>query len=208
MASDERVAQLRRICEQVDYYMSPANLARDAFLVGLMDMHFFVPLVFIATFPRVRSITPDIPTLIEAMRLSAKCELDSSMSCIRPVIWNCLVKYPSEKGFLIFVREAPAAPEAAPQITTPESTVIPTGEQNPESSGNAQTLPFSASPVSVFVWRAMLSELHAVCDAGIRRCLQPILCTCCHFSSIEHNQLSVPSKAGRHGGSDGHAKQG
>jgi hypothetical protein len=147
MATEERLAQLRRICEQVDYYMSPSNLARDVFLVGLMDMHFFVPLVFIATFPRVRSITPDIPTLIEAMRLSTKCELDSSMSCIRPSNWNFLTKYPSEKGFLIVVREVPSSSDAPETPAAPASNAEPTEPPTRAEDGAPPGPSFPASPV-------------------------------------------------------------
>ena len=109
----ERDAVLARVAEQVDYYLSAENLARDFFLVGLMDMHFFVPMVFIATFRRVRAITTDVATIVDALRRSKVCELDSSFSCVRPRNWQTLVKFPTERGFLIH-NTAVAGPTSPP----------------------------------------------------------------------------------------------
>ena len=117
---------LARIVEQVEYYMSPENLSRDAFLVGLMDMHYFVPLVFIATFRRVRAITEDLAVIVEAMKRSTTCELDSSYSCIRPRNWAQLVKFPTERGLLIALRPPVVpAPVAAPVRSDGSSPASP-----------------------------------------------------------------------------------
>jgi len=48
---------VERLCTQIEYYFSPANLAKDAFLTALMRNHDGgVPAEIIARFPKVRAI--------------------------------------------------------------------------------------------------------------------------------------------------------
>ena len=102
---------LHRLAEQVEYYFSEANLARDTFLVGLLDRHFFTPIAFLATFNRVRSICPDPNVLARAIALSSVLELDVSGTCVRPRNWQNLVRVPAETGIVIRVRD--------PNVETP-----------------------------------------------------------------------------------------
>ncbi len=116
--------RLAQICEQIDFYFSPENLSRDSFLVGLMDMHFFVPVIFIATFRRVSALSTDVAFIIEALQRSKKVELDSSLSCVRPRNWWQLLKYPTERGFLVSVveRASPDAPIPSPSSHVQEAS--------------------------------------------------------------------------------------
>ena len=106
---------LRRICDQVEYYMSPENLSRDYFLVGLIDMYFFVPIKFLATFPRLLAITKDLQLITSALQTSAKVEMDHYGFCVRPMNWRYMVKFPTERGFLVMtVAPTPLVSAAIP----------------------------------------------------------------------------------------------
>ncbi|KAE9620963.1 hypothetical protein Lal_00019930 [Lupinus albus] len=64
-----------RIVNQIDYYFSDVNLAKDDFLKSNMDEQGWVPVALIAGFPRVRSLTNNIQVILDSMRASAVVEV-------------------------------------------------------------------------------------------------------------------------------------
>ncbi|WJX15620.1 hypothetical protein P8452_05741 [Trifolium repens] len=58
------------IVNQIDYYFSDANIAKDEFLKSNMDEEGWVPITLIANFPRVRNLTSNIQLILESMRTS------------------------------------------------------------------------------------------------------------------------------------------
>ena len=68
---------------QIDYYFSPQNLAKDLFLRGKMDAHGWVELAVIAAFNRVRMLTPDLTIIYSALSSSPVVELSDDGMFLR-----------------------------------------------------------------------------------------------------------------------------
>ncbi|XP_018917395.2 uncharacterized protein larp isoform X2 [Bemisia tabaci] len=65
------------IKKQIEYYFSEENLCKDVFLRRKMDPNGFLPVTLIASFHRVRGLTPDLNKVIAAIQQSDKLELDN-----------------------------------------------------------------------------------------------------------------------------------
>ncbi|CAB3240945.1 unnamed protein product [Arctia plantaginis] len=63
------------IKKQIEYYFSPDNLARDFFLRRKMAADGTIPVTLIASFHRVRALTPDVQLVLDAIRDSDKLQL-------------------------------------------------------------------------------------------------------------------------------------
>ncbi|XP_048002479.1 la-related protein 1 isoform X4 [Leguminivora glycinivorella] len=63
------------IKKQIEYYFSPDNLARDFFLRRKMAADGTIPVTLIASFHRVRALTPDVALVLDAIRDSDKLQL-------------------------------------------------------------------------------------------------------------------------------------
>ena len=63
------------IQQQVEYYFSEENLARDNWLVSQMDEEGWIDLALLATFNRVRSLTTNLEELYHALSLSQQLQL-------------------------------------------------------------------------------------------------------------------------------------
>ena len=64
------------IINQVHYYLSPENLYRDDFLRSQMDpQEGWLTIQLLATFNRLRSISPDPNVIAEALKLSPELEV-------------------------------------------------------------------------------------------------------------------------------------
>ncbi|KAI9109236.1 hypothetical protein K1719_019859 [Acacia pycnantha] len=63
------------IVKQIDYYFSDDNLVKDVFLKSQMDEQGWVSISLIASFPRVKSLTTDIPWILESLRTSTVVEV-------------------------------------------------------------------------------------------------------------------------------------
>lgn len=72
------------IRRQVEHYFSKENLARDHYLLTLMDGQRFVPLDLIANFGRVKQLTEDTGLIARALEGSAVCTLDETRTKVRP----------------------------------------------------------------------------------------------------------------------------
>eukprot|EP01060_Flectonema_neradi_P014887 TRINITY_DN2156_c0_g1_i4.p1 TRINITY_DN2156_c0_g1~~TRINITY_DN2156_c0_g1_i4.p1 ORF type:complete len:447 (+),score=67.22 TRINITY_DN2156_c0_g1_i4:95-1435(+) len=64
------------ILKQVEYYFSPANLAKDAYLHMHMNVNMEVPVDIIASFPKVASLTKDRTVLLEALGTSSVLKIN------------------------------------------------------------------------------------------------------------------------------------
>ncbi|EPX70777.1 RNA-binding protein [Schizosaccharomyces octosporus yFS286] len=64
------------LTSQIDYYMSIENLCKDMFLRKHMDDEGYVPVAFLASFNRIKSLTSDINLLLEACEASSVVTLN------------------------------------------------------------------------------------------------------------------------------------
>lgn len=68
-----------RIIKQVEYYFSDENLPNDKFLLKYLnkDKHGFVPISVIATFRKVKRLTKDTSTIVDALKQSSQLVVSS-----------------------------------------------------------------------------------------------------------------------------------
>ena len=66
------------ILKQVEYYFSPANLAKDAYLHMHMNVNMEVPVDIIAGFPKVANLTRDRKVLLEALGTSSLLKVNGT----------------------------------------------------------------------------------------------------------------------------------
>lgn len=67
-----------RIVSQIDYYFSNENLVKDTYLRQNMDEQGWVPVSLIAGFKKVLYLTDNIQLILDAMRASAKVEVQGN----------------------------------------------------------------------------------------------------------------------------------
>ncbi|XP_063900063.1 uncharacterized protein LOC135119589 isoform X2 [Zophobas morio] len=79
----DKDALASKIRAQIEYYFSTENLRKDVYLRQHMDASGFVPVSFIAQFNRVRLLTYDLNTVIEAIQPSLELELSFDMQYVR-----------------------------------------------------------------------------------------------------------------------------
>ncbi|XP_063371853.1 la-related protein 1 [Cydia amplana] len=72
------------IKKQIEYYFSPDNLARDFFLRRKMAADGTIPVTLIASFHRVRALTPDVALVLDAIRDSDKLQLVNGFKMAPP----------------------------------------------------------------------------------------------------------------------------
>ena len=70
--------------QQIEYYFSIANLVKDVFLRSKMNNEGWISLHVIASFNRVRMLTPDLAMIMEALLDSPIVELSGDSLFIRP----------------------------------------------------------------------------------------------------------------------------
>ena len=68
---------------QIEYYFSVENLCKDVFLRKKMDGGGWIPTAVIASFNRVRMLTPDLAVILEALRDSMLVETSGDLLSIR-----------------------------------------------------------------------------------------------------------------------------
>lgn len=69
--------------KQIEYYFSVENLCKDIFLRSKMDEDGFIPLAVIASFNRVRMLTPDPLIIVEALEDSETVETSKDREFLR-----------------------------------------------------------------------------------------------------------------------------
>ncbi len=75
---------LLAVRQQIEYYFSIANLVKDVFLRSKMNEEGWIALHVIASFNRVRMLTPDLAMIMEALTDSSTVELSGDNLFIRP----------------------------------------------------------------------------------------------------------------------------
>lgn len=75
---------LLAVQQQIEYYFSMQNLVKDVFLRSKMNDEGWISLHVIASFNRVRMLTPDLAMIMEALAGSASVELSPDNLFIRP----------------------------------------------------------------------------------------------------------------------------
>ncbi|GAB2233709.1 hypothetical protein Droror1_Dr00002938 [Drosera rotundifolia] len=64
-----------KIVKQIEYYFSDENLAHDAFTKSKMDDQGWVLISIIADYKKLKSLSKDIPFILEALRSSSKIDI-------------------------------------------------------------------------------------------------------------------------------------
>lgn len=72
--------------QQLEYYFSKENLARDSFLISKMNSQRFVPIDVIANFRKVKQLTEDVELLVRIMKGCKNLVLDEASAMVRPNI--------------------------------------------------------------------------------------------------------------------------
>jgi len=99
---------------QMEYYFSPQNLANDSFLVSKMNDERYVPVELIASFERIKSLTTDLPLIVESLEDSDQVEVSADGKMIR------LKETP--KRTTLIIRDLPT--ETTEQVTSGSSRVL------------------------------------------------------------------------------------
>ncbi|KAJ3732902.1 winged helix DNA-binding domain-containing protein [Lentinula guzmanii] len=76
---------------QLEYYLSPQNLAQDFFLRQKMDSHGWIPIPLIASFNRVRQITTDESFVRDVLGMSSVVEIQGDMVRMKEGEWERFV---------------------------------------------------------------------------------------------------------------------
>lgn len=84
--------------QQLEYYFSKENLARDPYLVSQMDSEQYVSIATIANFEQVKKLTKDINLVVQVLKESSMVQVDESEEKVRPI---------SEKRSILILREIP-----------------------------------------------------------------------------------------------------
>lgn len=69
---------------QIEFYFSTGNLVRDTFLRAKMNSEAWIPLHLIASFNRVRMLTPDPSVIVSSLSGSTVVEISSDQLFLRP----------------------------------------------------------------------------------------------------------------------------
>jgi len=80
-AAPEQLEQ--HVVHQVEYYFSPENLAKDHYLVSLMNSEGFVPLRTVANFKLVQHLSSDFDFVVASLRKSKNLIIDETGSMIK-----------------------------------------------------------------------------------------------------------------------------
>ncbi|XP_042038686.1 la-related protein 1B-like [Salvia splendens] len=76
------------ILNQIEYYFSDDNLARDVYLKQYMDDNGWVPITFIASFPRIVGLTKDIGLILFTLISSSQTVEVEGKKVRRRSSWN------------------------------------------------------------------------------------------------------------------------
>ncbi|EGT52083.1 hypothetical protein CAEBREN_28089 [Caenorhabditis brenneri] len=130
--------------KQIEYYFSEDNLQKDFFLRRKMSAEGYLPVILIASFPRVRALTEDLNLIGEALKDSLKVELSSDNMHLRarenPSAWPLLPSVTNTADSL----PGPSTQQAPQQIRqngppaqTVTSSVATSNEQAPQSQASS-----------------------------------------------------------------------
>ncbi|XP_039762805.1 la-related protein 1 isoform X2 [Pararge aegeria] len=128
------------IKKQIEYYFSPDNLARDFFLRRKMSADGTIPVTLIASFHRVRALTPDVQLVLDAIRDSDRLQLISGFkvrTAFEPTKWPILdISNTENPG----INSHEPGPDRKPdQNTNRNPDAKPAEEKNDEKVGDGGT---------------------------------------------------------------------
>lgn len=157
-------AVLESLRLQIEYYFSVDNLCRDIFLRSKMDDNGYISVAVIASFNRVRMLTPDISLIVEALRASSVVQFSPDESMLRarenPLQWvlplaqreAMAAQSTSPKGVPAgAAAAAPPPPPAAPAAVPPPPAApaaAPMADAKPEPAPAVKAEPAPAAPAS------------------------------------------------------------
>lgn len=72
--------------QQLEYYFSEENLARDSYLRSQMDGNGYVPIITIANFDQVKRLTTDKQLVVDVLKDSLVVQVDETGENVRPVV--------------------------------------------------------------------------------------------------------------------------
>jgi hypothetical protein len=75
---------LAKVKTQIEFYFSTQNLQNDPFLVSKMNAEKFVPISVIASFRKISELTTDTSLIVQAVRDSSVCSVDSTCTMLKP----------------------------------------------------------------------------------------------------------------------------
>lgn len=79
----ERASLQTRVQSQIEYYLSTENLLKDVYLRSKMNEEGWVPVALLASFNRIKEMTPDPTIVLDAIATSSKVELDAQGTHLR-----------------------------------------------------------------------------------------------------------------------------
>ncbi|KAI0646450.1 hypothetical protein C8Q79DRAFT_1000768 [Trametes meyenii] len=112
---------------QLEYYLSPQNMAQDFFLRQQMDSRGWIPIQLIASFNRVRTLTTEAHLVAEVLALSTLVEVHNSHVRMRQ--WQQFVLPTARRSVVEPDNGAPSAQEST----------VPTSEEDAAQSGEHRT---------------------------------------------------------------------
>lgn len=115
---------------QIEYYFSVGNLVRDVFLRAKMNGQGWIPLHLIASFNRVRMLTPDPLVIIASLANSALVEVSADQLYLRP-------KQQWEPWVLPEAQRDPTAHAVAPIPAKEAREKAPTAASNKDNKPKA-----------------------------------------------------------------------
>ncbi len=133
---------LLAVRQQVEYYFSIANLVKDVFLRSKMSEEGWIALHVIASFNRVRMLTPDLAMIMEALTDSSTVELSGDNLFIRPRA--------GYQQWILPEAQRDASAHALPHMPGSSSSNImkPAGQQQQESTtaGSSRDVAADSAP--------------------------------------------------------------
>ena len=112
---------------QIDFYFSAGNLVRDLFLRSKMNAEGWIPLHLIASFNRIRMLTPDPSVIVASLAESSVVEISSDQLFMRPkegsAQWVLPESQRDTSPHLAAAAAAAAAPAAPAAVAVPAAPV-------------------------------------------------------------------------------------
>ncbi|KAL1682510.1 hypothetical protein EV122DRAFT_259352 [Schizophyllum commune] len=119
---------------QLEYYLSPQNLATDFFLRQRMNPQGWIHIPLLASFKRVRQLTTDLQVVKEVLALSRIAQAQDEW--VRPLSWQ---------QFVLPTQPPPTETQQAPPLVQPtveSATTAPVAAQEPKAASvEAQSSP-------------------------------------------------------------------
>ncbi|KAF5390019.1 hypothetical protein D9757_003810 [Collybiopsis confluens] len=101
---------IQSLLNQLEYYLSPQNMAQDLFLRKQMDSQGWIPISLIASFNRVRHITTDQGFVRHVLNMSSMIEVKEDMVRMKDGQWQGFLFPETQSTHVNSIYEFPGAP--------------------------------------------------------------------------------------------------